>query len=59
MPPKQTQKTANSKASNKSTKTMSNNNSNQAPQGISEHEIKQNSGVSATMALQATQKHGN
>ena len=37
---------------------MSNNNAanGQAQQGIPQNEIKQNSGVSATMALQATQK---
>ena len=54
MPPKQTQQKSKPKASNASNKTMSNNNA--ANGRIPEHEIKQNAGVSATMALQATQK---
>jgi len=56
MPPKQTQQKAKPKAPNN--QAMANNNANgQAPQGgIPERDIKQNSGVSASMALQATQK---
>ncbi|KAG9993661.1 hypothetical protein KCU78_g18781, partial [Aureobasidium melanogenum] len=56
MPPKQTTQKTKPKAANASNKTMSSNNGANGQQGISEHDIKQNSGVSASMALQATQK---
>ncbi|KAA8621259.1 hypothetical protein PtrSN002B_010886 [Pyrenophora tritici-repentis] len=56
MPPKQAQQKAKPKAANTSDKNMANDNAGAEQCNIPEHEIKQNAGVSASMALQAGQK---
>jgi hypothetical protein len=52
----QPQQTQPKKANNAKPKTANNGSNNQQPPPIPEHELKQNSGVSASMALQAAQK---
>ncbi|KAG9193074.1 hypothetical protein G6011_03109 [Alternaria panax] len=56
MPPKQAQQKEKPKAANPSNQTMVTSNAGGQHGGIPDHEIKQNAGVSASMALQAGQK---
>ncbi|CAE7031561.1 hypothetical protein CFE70_004449 [Pyrenophora teres f. teres 0-1] len=56
MPPKQAQQKSKPKAANTSDKNMANEDAGAQECNIPEHEIKQNAGVSASMALQAGQK---
>jgi hypothetical protein len=56
MPPKQAQQKPKPKTANSPNQDMANNNAGGQQGGIPDHEIKQNAGVSASMALQAGQK---